>query len=99
MNFLTFEFHEVDDGVASLEAMASTAAEQHAAVMAEVHQVLDWAWRQFPDSHGPVDDGMAWDHDLQVTVEDGEWHTVTLTLTGTGRFVEKFIATFGSAGD
>lgn len=97
MDFLTFDLAEVDDGVSSLEAMASTAAEQHAAVMAEVQHVLDWAWRRFPGSHGPIDDGAVWDHDLQVTLEEGGWHTVTLTLTGTGRFVEEFIATFGNA--
>ena len=99
MEYLTFAHAEVDDGVATLEAMASTRAAQHAAVMAEVQQVLDWAWRQFPDSHGPIDDGMAWDHDLQVILEAGGWQTVTLTLTGTGPFVEEFIAAFGSAED
>lgn len=99
MDFLTFDVAEVDDGTSSLEAMASTAAAQHAAVMAEVQQVLDWAWCRFPDSHGPIDDGMEWDHDLQVTVEEGGWHTVTLTLTGSGRFVEEFVATFGNARD
>ena len=99
MDYLTFALDEVDDGVATLEAMASTRAVQHAAVMAEVQQVLDWAWHQFPDSHGPIDDGMHWDHDLQVTIEAGGWHTVTLTLTGTGRFVEEFIAVFGRVGD
>lgn len=97
MEFLTFELAEVDDGVTSLEAMASTQSGQHEAVMAEVRQVLDWAWQRFPDAHGPIDDGMAWDHDLQVTVEEGGWHTVTLTLTGSGRFVEAFFATFGAA--
>lgn len=99
MDFLTFELIEVDDGVSSLEAMASTVVEQHSAVMAEVQQVLDWAWRRFPRSHGPIDDGMDWDHDLQVTIEDARWHTVTLTLTGTKRFVEEFMATFGSSAD
>ena len=96
MKYLTFELTDVDDGVSSLDAMASTGVEQHAAVMAEVQQVLDWAWRRYPGSHGPIDDGMDWDHDLQVAIEEGRWHTVTLTLTGTGRFVEEFIATFGS---
>jgi hypothetical protein len=95
MDFLTFDLAEVDDGVSSLEAMASTAMEQHPAVMAEVQRVLDWAWRRYPDSHGPLDDGTDWHHDLQVTIEDGGWHTVTLTLTGTARFVEDFVATFG----
>jgi len=99
MNFLTFAVDEADDGVSSLEAMASTAAEQHGAVLAEVRQVLDWAWRQFPDARGPIDDGMEWDHDLQVSVEEGGWHTVTLTLTGAERFVEEFFATFGRAAD
>ena len=99
MDFLTFDLNEVADGVASLEAMASTRLEQHAAVMAEVQQVLDWAWRQFPHTHGPIDDGMDWHHDLQVTVEPGGWHTVTLTLTGSGRFVEGFLATFGGTED
>jgi len=46
-----------------------------------------------------MDDGMDWDHDLQVSIEDGGWHTVTLTLTGTARFVQEFIATFGSGAD
>ena len=40
MDFLTFEVEEVQDGVLSLEAMASTTLRQHAAVMAEVQQVL-----------------------------------------------------------
>ena len=61
--------------------------------------MLDWAWRQFPDSHGPIDDGMLWDHDLQVTLEAVGWYTMTLTLTGTGHFVEEFRSTFGSAVD
>jgi hypothetical protein len=66
---------------------------------AEVQQVLDWAWHRYPESHGPMDDGMDWDHDLQVTIEDGRWHTVTLTLSGTARFVEEFIAAFGRGAD
>ena len=99
MDFLTFDLTEVDDGVSSLEAMAATAVEQHAAVMAEVQQVLDWAWHRYPESHGPMADGMDWDHDLQVTIEDGRWHTVTLTLSGTARFVEAFIAAFGRGAD
>ena len=99
MDYLTFALDEVDDGVSTLEAMASTKAAQHSAVMAEVQQVLDWARRQFPDSHGPIDNGMQWDHDLQVTLEAGGWHRVTLTLTGTGHFVEEFLSAFAAATD
>lgn len=79
--------------------MASTRAAQHAAVMAEVEQVLAWAWREFPDRHGPVEDGMAWDHELVVRNEDGGWCTVTLTLTGDASFVEAFRAELGERED
>jgi hypothetical protein len=42
---------------------------------------------------------MDWDHDLQVIVEEGGWHAVTLTLTGTARFAEAFVAAFGISAD
>jgi hypothetical protein len=95
VNFLSLDLSEGSDGVATLEAMAATSAEEHAAVMAEVQQVLEWAWTNFPHTHGPADDGMDWDHDLQTAIEDGRWHAVTLTLTGSARFVEAFLAAFG----
>ena len=94
MRYLSFDLGESGEGVTTLEALAATPAAQHPAVMAEVQQVLDWAWREFPHSHGPVDDGMNWDHDLQVSVEPGGWHAVTLTLTGSPTFVEEFLAAF-----
>jgi hypothetical protein len=97
--YLTFELDDAGDGVHALEAMASTRPAQHAAVMAEVDAVLGWAWRQFPASHGPVDDGMDWDHALQVVAEADGWHTVTLTLSGSARFVEAFLAHFGPVVD
>lgn len=97
MNYLTFDISEGAEGVTTLEAMASTMAAQHAAVMAEVQQVMDWAWRHFPHSHGPMDDGMDWDHDLQLRVEEGTWQTVTLTLTGSARFVDAFLEALDSA--
>ena len=99
MNYLSFDLSDNDEGVTTLEALASTSAAQHAAVMAEVQQVLDWAWQRFPHTHGAADDGMDWDHDLQVHVEGdahaGQWHAVTLTLTGSQRFVDEFFAAFG----
>jgi hypothetical protein len=95
LDYLSFDLSEGDAGVTTREALASTSAAQHAAVMAEAQQVLDWAWRQFPRTHGPAEDGNDWDHDLQVSVEDGGWHAVTLTLTGSAEFVEAFQAQFG----
>lgn len=99
MRYLSFDLSEDADGVTTLEALASTAAAHHAAVMAEVQQVLDWAWRQFPHTHGPVAEGMDWDHDLQVAEEAGGWHAVTLTLAGSARFADEFVAAFGAPPD
>jgi hypothetical protein len=99
MRYLSFDLSDNDEGVTTLEALASTSTERHAAVMAEVEQVLGWAWRHFPYTHGPADDGMDWDHDLQVNVEGGQWHAVTLTLTGSPRFIEAFFAAFGGPSD
>lgn len=99
MNYLIFELTEVADGIGSLEAMASTAAALHATVMAEVQQVLDWAASHYPHTRGPVDDGNDWDHDLQVVVDASGWHQVTLTLTGSTRFVDEFLAAFAGAAD
>jgi hypothetical protein len=99
MQYLSFDLGDSQgDGVSTLEALASTGAAQHAAVMQEVQQVLDWAWRHFPHTHGPAEDGMDWDHDLQVHEEDGgRWHTVALTLTGSPCFVDAFTAAFGAS--
>lgn len=99
MRYLHFDLSDNGDGVATLDALASTAAERHADVMAEVQQVLDWAWRQFPHTHGPVDEGMDWHHDLQVHAEAGGWHAVALTFAGSPRFVEAFLAAFGEPAD
>jgi hypothetical protein len=95
MDYLIFALDDAGDGVFALEAMASTRAEQHPAVMAEVEQVLAWARQHFPHTHGPVDDGLDWDHDLQVLTEDGGWRTVTLTISASEAFVEAFQARFG----
>ena len=99
MRYLSFDLSDNAEGVTTFDAMASTAATQHEAVLAEAQQVLDWAWQHFPHTHGPADDGMDWDHDLQVQVEPGGWHTVTLTLTGSARFTEAFLPALGEPGD
>lgn len=99
MQYLIFELSEGDDGVAALEAMASTRADSREAVMAEVRQVLDWAWRAFPGGHGPVEEGGVWDHELLEQEEAGGWCTVTLTLSAAPVFVEAFLAAFGGEDD
>lgn len=98
LRFLSFELSDNAEGVVTLEAMAATSAGQHDQVMAEAQAVLDWAWQHFAHTHGAADDGMDWDHDLQVQV-DGPWHTLTLTLAASQRFVEAFAQAFGPLGD
>jgi hypothetical protein len=95
--YLTFDRSEGADGVTTLEALATTRADRHAEVMHEVDTVLAWARALFPHSHGPIEDGNDWDHDLQVVVEGGQWHAVSLTFTGTPHFIDELLAAF--AGD
>lgn len=99
MDYLHFERSDDADGVVTLQAVAATRPDRHAAALAEAQQVLDWAWRRFAHSHGPLDEGHDWDHDLQVAVEGGDWQVVTLTLAASPRFAEAFGAAFGPADD
>ena len=97
LRYLSVDVGDNDEGVVTIEALASTAAARHAAVLAEVRQVMDWAWRAFPHTHAPADEGGEWFHDLRVGVEGDGWHAVTLTLTGTAEFARAFGHAFGGA--
>jgi hypothetical protein len=99
MHHLTLDLSEDTDGLLTIEAMGSTSFEQHAAVLAEAQRLLQWAQRNYAHTQGPVEDGMDWDHDLQVHVEDGRWHTVTLTISASPRFAEAFFLEFGDPRD
>ena len=52
---------------------------------------LQEAERCAPGARGPLEEGGAWDADLQVQVE-GEWTTVTLNLTGPWDWGEALVA-------
>ncbi|MFL6697583.1 MAG: hypothetical protein ACJ8GJ_10485 [Vitreoscilla sp.] len=99
LRLLTVDISDNDEGVVTIEALASTPAAGHAAALAQAQQVLDWAWQAFPHTHGPADEGGEWDHDLQVVAEGDGWHAVTLTLTGTPEFARAFEARFGESPD
>jgi hypothetical protein len=99
MRHLTFDLTDSSDDILTLEAMASTREVQHAAVMAEVNEVLAWAQAEFGGRQGPVEDGHAWDHELLVQNEAGGWITVTLTFSASAEFAEAFRAAFGEADD
>jgi hypothetical protein len=99
LRYLTLDLSDNDEGITTIEALASTSVAQHPAALAEAQQVLDWAWRTFPHTHGPADDGGQWDHDLQVGIDGDAWHAVTLTLTGTPEFAAEFSAAFSDTFD
>ncbi len=94
MRHLTFDLTDSSDDILTLEAMASTREADHAAVMAEVGQVLAWAQAGFGGRQGPVEDGNAWDHELLVQHEAGGWITVTLTFSASPEFADAFHAAF-----
>ena len=99
LHILTVDVSDNDEGVVTIEALASTSAAQHEAALAEAQQVLAWAWRMFAHTHGPADEGGEWDHDLQAGAEGDGWHAVTLTLTGTPEFAQAFAAEFVDSSD
>lgn len=96
MRHLTFDLTDSSDDILTLEAMASTREAEHAAVMAEVAQVLAWAQAEFGGRQGPVEEGNAWDQELLVQHEAGGWITVTLTFSASPEFAEAFQAVFVS---
>ena len=95
MRYLSFELSDGSDDILTLDAMASTREAEHAQVMAEVEQVLAWAQAEFGGRRGPVEDGQAWDSELLVQREAGQWITVTLTLSASPEFVDAFMPVFG----
>jgi uncharacterized Zn finger protein len=100
LHHLAFDQSEGDEGVTTLEAMAATTSPaRRDALLQEAQQVLDWAWRRFPDSHGLVEEGMDWDHDLQLHEQAGGWHELVLTFTGSAAFVAAFEAEVLAAPD
>lgn len=69
LNYLDFDYSEDTDGTGTFDAMASVSPAQVAALHAEIAQVLAWAHAQFPDGHGPQEDGGQWQYDLQGVQE------------------------------
>jgi len=91
LHYLIFDASDDGEGTGSWEAMASVRAADVPAVQAEVQTVLAAAERQAPGPRGPLDEGGAWDADVQRHT-DGDWTTVTLTLTGPWEWGEALVA-------
>lgn len=97
LQFLIFDASDDGEGTGSWEAMASVRAADLPAVLAEVQTVLDAANSDAPGPRGPLDEGGAWDTDQQLTV-DGEWHMVSLTLTGPWDWGDALMRRIGADG-
>jgi hypothetical protein len=91
LDYLIFDASDDGEGTGTWEAMASVRAADVPAVMAEVRAVLAWAEQYSPGPRGPLDEGGLWDADEQVHT-DGEWTTVTLTITGPWEWGEALVA-------
>ncbi len=97
MSFLIFDASDDGHGQGTWEAMASVRAPRLPQLMAEVHAVLALAERRAPGTRGPMEEGGAWDAELQVQADgpDG-WTTVTLSLTGPWAWGEALVAELAS---
>ena len=95
LHYLIFDASDDGEGTGTWDAMASVRAAALPAVMAEVQTVLAWADKHSPGPRGPLDEGGAWDADQQVQ-KDGDWTTVTLTITGPWEWGEALVARFSS---
>jgi hypothetical protein len=95
LQFLIFDASDDGEGTGTWEAMASVRADQLPAVLTEVQAVLAQAERHSPGPRGPLDEGGVWDADEQVQA-DGDWTTVTLTVTGPWEWGEALMARFAA---
>lgn len=93
LQYLLFDASDDGEGTGTWDAMASVQASRLPEVMKEVQAVLAWAEAHSPGPRGPLDDGGAWDADHLVQAE-GDWTTVTLTLTGPWAWGEALVAHF-----
>lgn len=98
LQYLVFDASDDGEGTGTWDAMASVRAAQLPEVMMEVRAVLAWAEAHAPGPRGPLDEGGAWDADQSVQVE-GDWTTVTLTISGPWDWGEELVATITSKED
>lgn len=76
LQFLEFDQSEDTHGTVGWDALASPAPAHNTALLSEVTRLLDHLHAQHGQP-GPLDEGHAWDCDLQVRHEDGaplDWH-------------------------
>jgi hypothetical protein len=95
LQYLTFDTSDDGADTGTWDAMASVRGDLLPAVLAEAQWVLDRAERISPGPRGPLDEGGVWDADQQV-LREGDWITVTLTITGPWEWGEALMAALES---
>ena len=93
LNYLIFDASDDGEGTGTWEAVASVREGDVGAVWAEVKAVIDQAESTAPGPRGPLDEGGAWDVD-QHAGRDGDWTTVSLTITGPWAWGEALVQAF-----
>ena len=93
LSYLIFDASDDGEGTGSWEAMASVRAADVVAALAEVASVMSAAQTDAPGPRGALDEGGAWDAEHQVQ-SDGDWTTVTLTITGPWEWGEALVEHF-----
>jgi len=95
MHYLIFDASDDGQGTGTWEAMASVRAADLPAALAEIDALAAAAEANDPGPRGPLDEGGAWDIDIQRTA-DGEWTTLTVTLAGPWDWGEALLARLGT---
>lgn len=65
LRYLDFDYSEDHEGTGTWDVMASVTPPHLPELLAELTQVLDWAYEHFPGQRGPIEEGCDWDYDLQ----------------------------------
>ena len=96
LQYLIFDASDDGEGTGSWEAVASVPPDELSTVMAEVRAVEAAAQSDAPGPRGALDDGGAWDLDVQTLPDGDERVSVTLTLTGPWDWGEALIGRFSA---
>lgn len=94
LQYLIFDASDDGEGTGTWEAMASVRAADLPAVLAEAQAVLAAAERRAHGPRGQLDEDGVWDADVQQH-SDGDWTTVTLTISGPWEWGEALVASLG----
>jgi hypothetical protein len=96
MKHLQFDWSEGDDGVVTLDALASSRdLRVQADAAAEAQTLLAWLEAEYPAQRGPAEEGGRWDAELSSQAEGGGWVSLALTISAAPEIAEALRARLG----